>query len=245
MNLQQGIRGASIVLPSVLRQLDATDGDIIAMSDSSLTVRAHQQLAIICKAPVLGTPLVSGLLAAKTLTVRNTPFYGTRDFATGDSLFIFYDGDSTVRTDDGWMTARIDSVKAQNCPDGAAGKTAYLNIGLNGLANTAGAVTSGSPVWGYVPNTFKRYTSAGKRYLGVTTPQGTQPLVETLSGANGLSFAYYDSTGAVTNVATRVAQIEVRLRAQGSNQTRLSNGTIGYVADSLVMQVSLRNNRRY
>src|SRR5882762_1237013 len=53
IELQQNIRAAATILPAEFRELDAADGDITAMSATSITIRAMRQLAIVCTAPVL------------------------------------------------------------------------------------------------------------------------------------------------------------------------------------------------
>jgi hypothetical protein len=240
MNLQQGVRGAAVVLPTVLRQLDASEGDIRAMSATSLSVRAYRQLGFICDPPVLG-----GLLTARTMILRQTPFYGARPFdAATDSMFIFYDGDPEVRTDDGWMLSRVESVGTANCPDGTPGIRLQGSPSLNGLLNTVGAVPVGAPVWGFEPVTFKAHQVGSNWYLALQSTQGTQPLVQT-TGSSGLTFTYRDSTGAVTATPANVAQIEVNLRAMSDRPTVQTGGGLAKSVDSLVMQISLRNNRRY
>ena len=65
--------------------------------------------------------------------------------------------------------------------------------------------------------------------------------------SNGLAFAYYDSTGAVTAVPNRVARVDITLRAQTAQQIRARTGSNSLVrmVDSLLTSVALRNNRRY
>ena len=67
----------------------------------------------------------------------------------------------------------------------------------------------------------------------------------TLIGANGVSFVYYDTADAVTNVTTQVAQIEIVLRARTASPIRSGGtGVQTYKVDSLVTRVALRNNPR-
>src|SRR6058998_2558559 len=79
IGLQQNLRAGMAVLPAELRALDAREGDILKMSPTSITIRALRQLAILCQAPVLGG-------ASVTLTVRQTPFYGTLFDNTKDDV---------------------------------------------------------------------------------------------------------------------------------------------------------------
>jgi hypothetical protein len=56
---------------------------------------------------------------------------------------------------------------------------------------------------------------------------------------------YYDSTNTVTADRTKVAIIEVRVRARTSIPVRDANSVLRVPVDSFVMKVSLRNNRRF
>lgn len=251
LDLQQNIRAGVSILPAELRELDATDGDIRAMSPTSITVRAMRQLAILCNQPVLG-------LGNPALIVRQTPFFAVRDFAIAtDSILVYYEGDEGSRNDDSWVPGRITAAANGVCPDGQAGRvlTAALAFGQvqypngafqNQLAQT-GRIQSGSPIRGFETVTYSLYQAPdGEWYVGMQSPLtgGRQPLIGPVL-ANGLSFVYRDSTGAVTNVPTRVATIEVRLRALTAQPVRQSSGALGRPVDSVATIVALRNNRRF
>src|SRR5205807_2399783 len=80
------------------RELDAADGDLKAMTATSVRIRAMRELAFVCTDPVLG-----GGLGQITLTVRQTPIYGTRQtFSKGDSILVYWEGNPTTRADDQW-----------------------------------------------------------------------------------------------------------------------------------------------
>src|SRR5439155_5860336 len=113
IDLQQNLRAGLAVLPAELRALDARDGDIRKMSATSLTTRAVRQWASLCQAPVLGG-------ASVTLTVRQAPFYGTPFENTKDSIYVFYEGDESIRTDDAWVLGKITSapLNTATCSDG-------------------------------------------------------------------------------------------------------------------------------
>ena len=67
VDLQQNIRAATQVLPAELREMDAFDGDILAMGPDSIRLRAMRQFGIMCTVPVLN----GGAVTAKTLVLRN------------------------------------------------------------------------------------------------------------------------------------------------------------------------------
>lgn len=248
IDLQQNIRAGVTLLPAELRELDAADGDIVAMSASTLTVRASRQLAFFCTTPVIGAP--AGNVAQVTMTIRDDPFYSLRDFNTAtDSVFVYYEGDQATTADDGWLRGDIRAINAAACPDGAPGRQLVTNLvfGVNQIPQT-GRVQRGSPLRGYESVTYSVYQSAdGRWYLGYqsTTGGSRQPLIGPLLGANGVTFDYFDVNGNVTAVLTQVAQIRITLRAQTAAPVRSGDGPQRFVSDSIVTRVSLRNNRRW
>src|SRR5213080_4366223 len=128
IGLQQNLRAGMAVLPAELRALDAREGDILKMSPTSITIRALRQLAIVCQAPVLGG-------ASVTLTVRQAPFYGTLFDDTKDGIFVFYDGDESLRSDDAWVSGRLTSapVSSAKCSDGKPGYSFTAGLAFGAL----------------------------------------------------------------------------------------------------------------
>ncbi|HVH67643.1 MAG TPA: prepilin-type N-terminal cleavage/methylation domain-containing protein [Gemmatimonadales bacterium] len=248
IGLQQNIRAAVAIFDGEFRELDAREGDIQAMAPNFLTVRAMRQLGFICNPPVLGAG-VNGL----TMTLRSTPFYGFRRFASGDSLLVFYEGDQMSRADDGWHLAKIVATPTnQPCPDATAGQQLTVNLapfpGPPGQVNQAGAITTGSPVRGFEVVTYGVYQDSDSSwYIALVNASGTKPMIGPIIGSNGLTFTYYDTTGAVTGVAANVAHIGITVRAQTAQQV-WSGGAGGAMiakVDSFTTQVTLRNNPRF
>lgn len=243
MELAQNIRAAATILPADFRTLDATDGDISAMTSTSISIRAIRQLAIICDTPALG-----GLLTGLAFHVRKDPLYGPRMFNPAtDSLLIYYEGDNGTRFDDDWRPARLVSYVSSNCSDGKAGYSLVVNTTLlPSQSNIKGSISYGSPVLGFENVTYKLYKPAGDTswYIGYQNSSGTQPLIGPVL-ANGLSLAYYDSTGTVTTDPTEVAIIGVTVRARTSIPVRDAGQALRVPIDSMVMKVALRNNRRF
>lgn len=243
IDLQQNIRAAAAVLPAELREIDATDGDLVAMSPSALTIRSMRWLGFICAPPLLG-----GAVAGNTMTVRARPFYGSRGIDSGtDSMFVYYDGDETTRDDDDWALARPMDVVDAACPDGQPGLGITVSWKLE-PPNLAGGVLPGSPVRGFETVTYQLYNPPGDSlwYVGLQPAGGTiQPVIGPVI-EGGLSFAYFDSTGAVTSIPGRVARIDVTVRERTSQAVQNAAGAGKSVAvDSVVTSVALRNNRRY
>jgi hypothetical protein len=248
IDLQQNIRAAVTILPAEFRELDAADGDIIApLSATSITIRAMRQLAIMCDAPVLPAG------ATMTFTVRQAPFFGNRAFfAQNDSLLIFYEGNPGTRADDQWIRAQVtNNPTNQNCPGAAPNDGFKVTAKPTWPAapfNVANAITDGAPVRGFSTVTYSLWQSPtdNQYYLAQTANGTTQPLVGPLTGANGLSFVYYDSTGTtVAPTAPLVRMIEIRVRGRTAQVIRQANDSaLAYKTDSVVARVALRNNPR-
>ena len=247
IDLQQNIRAAATILPGEFRELDAADGDIVApMTATSITIRAMRQMAILCTAPVLpNNPL--------TFIVRQSPFFGDRqNFILGDSVLLYYEGNTTLRSDDRWVLGRVTiNPPAQNCPDVAPKPGFAVTMQANWLPaglNAANTVTSGSPLRGFTTLTYSLWQSPtdNQYYLAQTANGTTQPMVGPLTGANGLTFLYYDSTGTTqTAIPTVVRMIEIRVRARTAQVIRQANDpALAYKTDSVVVRVALRNNPR-
>jgi len=254
IDLQQNIRAAATILPAELREINAVgtaganNGDLSGMLGTSLTIRAMRQLAFLCLTPPLG-----GGVGQIILTVRQQPMFGSRQtYSRGDSVLVFYEGDPGTRNDDSWLRGEVKDVAAGVCPDPNGNHPAWvLTLGAQWIAgsqfNVAGAITNGSPVRGFTNTTYSLWLSPtdNQYYLAQTVASNTQPLVGPLSGANGLTFNYYDANGVVTADSSKVAQIEIRVR--GRTQSQISQpGTPGvsYKMDSVVTRVAIRGNTR-
>jgi prepilin-type N-terminal cleavage/methylation domain-containing protein len=258
IGLQQNMRAAAAILPQELRELDATEGDIMAMTATSITVRAHRWTGIMCVPPVTG--LGGGVIGPVAMTIRSAPFFG-RAIVRNDSIFVRYEGDDGTRKDDGWVIGRVlDVGSAPAVCNGQAGQVLAVNLSFtaSGLTNFPTSVVNGDPVLGFEPVTYSLYQptvsncpscTAGDWYVGLTNSSSgssPQPLIGPVL-ANGLSFAYYDSTGVVTANPARVARVDITLRAQTAQRIRARSGSNSLVrmADSVLTSVALRNNRRY
>lgn len=250
IDLQQNIRAAATILPAEFRELDAADGDIIApLSATSITIRAMRKLAISCTAPVLPAP-VGG---TTTFIVRQAPFFGNQAFfAQNDSILIYYEGNPGTRADDQWIRAQV-TINPTNlvCPGPAPNAGFLLTVKPTWPAapfNAANAIVAGAPVRGFSTVTYSLWQSPtdNQYYLAQTANGSTQPLVGPLTGASGLSFVYYDSTGTTTTAtATLVRMIEIRVRGRTAQVIRQANDpALAYKVDSVITRVALRNNPR-
>ena len=251
IDLSQNIRAAGTILPAEFRELDASEGDIAAMSATSISIRAMRWLGFACTPPALG-----GVLNGTSLIVRGGApgqplFYGARGIDnTKDSLLIYYDGNVNSRADDFWAVASITATpNGQNCPDGQNGQRLITNISLLGLGpNVAGAIPIGAPVRGFERVVYQLYQPAGDTswYVGFQPAgQSMQPLIGPVL-TNGLTFQYYDVNGNVTAVRNQVARIDITVRARTAAAVRAGGqADRATVVDSVVTSVALRNNRRF
>jgi prepilin-type N-terminal cleavage/methylation domain-containing protein len=243
IDMQQNIRAANAILPAEIRALNAADGDIKAMSATSLTIRAMRQLATICTAPITGAGL-----AGITFVVRSPLYSSQRAFAQGDSLWVWYEGDVGSRNDDGWVPGLVTIAPvAANCADGAAGIRLTSNLTIAAPKfNLANVIPNGAPVWGFESGvTYATGAGAdGRFYLNLTSTQGTAPVLGPLPDANGVTFTYYDANGAVTATPALVRQIGLSIRSQSVNRIR-KGATSAYAVDSLATRITLRNNPRF
>jgi prepilin-type N-terminal cleavage/methylation domain-containing protein len=253
IDLSQNIRAVGNILPAEFRELDAADGDIAAMSPTSISIRAMRWLSFVCTAPLL-----AGLNNGLTMTIRGGQvgqpmFFGSRGLRTTDSLLVYLDGDPTTRNDDYFVPAQITAAPALTCPAvGAVGVQPGTQVAFNGNfiagTNAAGAIPVGAPVWGFERVTYQLYQPVGDTsyYVGFQ-PQGgsMQPLIGPVL-TNGLTFSYFDVNGNVTAVRSQVARIDITVRARTTGAIRAAGqAPAAPVIDSIATSVALRNNRRF
>src|SRR6266498_1693910 len=78
IDLSQNIRAAANILPAELREIDASEGDIVSMTPTRLEIRAMRWLGFACVQPAMG-----GVLTPITMVIRGGApgqpmFYGAR-----------------------------------------------------------------------------------------------------------------------------------------------------------------------
>jgi prepilin-type N-terminal cleavage/methylation domain-containing protein len=255
IDLSQNIRAANTILSAEFRELDAFDGDIIAMSADSILVRGMRWLSFVCVPPVLNGNNLGNQMIIRGRQVGDPMFFGSRYInESTDSLLIYLDGNQTTRLDDYYVPGRIAATPGnQQCPAvGAIPAQPGTRIVFDGNfifgTNIAGAITMGAPVRGFERVTYKLYQAAGDTswYIGFRPAgQTMQPLIGPLL-TNGLTFQYFNAAGAVTAVRTQVARIDVTVRARTTAQVRAGGQAARRaIVDSITFSVALRNNRRF
>lgn len=242
IELNDNLRSAIAMVPGELRELSANDPsgtDIIAMAESTITYKAMRNLYVTCAPQTIGT-----LLLLDTAVIGLRPLDPERD-----SVLILADRRTDISTDDVWLHQNVVSVATGALCPGAA---LSINVTISPGVLATDTVMRGAPVRGFEVQEIRRYPdAAGNLWLGArrytkspaVSPgwQGLQPVVGPLAG-RGLVLAYFDSTGAVTTDRTLVARVSVTVIGRTAQPVQ-TGGTVGYLLDTLVTNVALRNNR--
>jgi prepilin-type N-terminal cleavage/methylation domain-containing protein len=243
--VNDNLRSAVAILTSELRELDVADplgSDIIDMTATSITYRGMRGLRWVCLGPTVGN-----VLAVDTTRLGLRPID-----ATYDSLLIYADSNPMLQRDDHWYHADVTS-SPNNATDCAGGsRRINFTVSLGGRTSLAAQddVIAGAPVRVFEIARMTSYQDvSGATWLGMQRyAKGAgwtnlQPVVGPLQ-AGGLAFAYYDGNGNVTTDRTRVARVQITVIARTSDKVlRLTSGGAGYLVDTLVTQVALRNSR--
>lgn len=224
IDVHQTIRVAATLLPAELRELDATDGDILAMSSDSIRIRAPRHLSFLCAEAAFGP--------TTALTIARDPAFGLRDIdPVTDSLLVYHEGD------DAWLAGTVISMENAICPepDGRAARAVLVRLAQRpGTGSDTGGFAAGSPVRGFEPLTYLLYKAGdGRYYIGQRTGSELQPIAGPVT-RHGFKLAYFDAAGDATDDRRRVAAIEIRVRGR--------TGGVKWLADSLVMRVALRGS---
>ncbi len=238
LSADMSARDAISVLPGEVRELSASDGDIVTMSATSLTYKSMQALYVQCDSPST---------ARLVITLDRTAFFGLRGIdASQDSIVIFAEGDSTTATDDTWLHADVTAVlPGTACPGGRSS----LSVALAGVTPSQLArVATGAPVRTFrVAQVLLYRDGAGDSWLGgrefqktAGTWATTQPITGPLSPA-GLELTYFDSTGAPTAVPRYVVRVGIAVVSRSPGRGRGS----AYLLQDLMTQVAVRNNALY
>ncbi|MGH7540159.1 MAG: PilW family protein [Gemmatimonadota bacterium] len=221
------LRSSTGLLSWELRYASASQGDLYAIGNNSITLRVFRGSAIICSKDPGGW---YGL----------TRMEGDRPFGS-DSVLVFAAG--TVGTfDDDWRSIDLTTL---NAPSGATCEwsppltiDARLHVTVASPADTAG-VHVGSPVYSFDAVSYAPFQWNGRWWFG--RRMGTnpwEPLAGPLASSSGFQLTYYDAAGAVTTVPGQVAAVEVLLRGASTRKVDAVRGT---EQDSVRVKVHLRS----
>jgi prepilin-type N-terminal cleavage/methylation domain-containing protein len=248
LDVEQNIRAAAQILPGELRGLDPDGGDIIAMSDTAITIKAMRGFSVLCTTPTAAD------VTARQITIRNALTAGYRAIdRTRDSVLVFREGNPDISSDDRWLHAPIAGSTSVNCTDGSAGTRLTLtgmvngdSLGVMGAVGDRG-VLLGAPLQTFEVVNYQLYDDGtgtwwlGMRTYAAGTWSGTSPLAGPLQGTSGLIFEYRDVNQNVTAATTAVRRIRITVRGQSSQPINIPGRVAGYYRDSVVARVALRN----
>jgi prepilin-type N-terminal cleavage/methylation domain-containing protein len=236
-DVQQNLRAAVQSVMGDLRELDAKGGDLIAIGDStSLTLRAMRGFGVVCKTNVGGGQI----------WLKNSLLFmsGAIDI-TKDNVMVYREADSTKNTDDTWQPGSISATTTDNCADGTAGTRLTITL-ANGNAKLD-SVQIGAPVRIWEQVLYTLYTTNSTSWLGTDTYTsgawtGTSAVAGPVTAGNGVTFTYYDSTGAVTATTASIARILLTVRGQSAQAVMVQGRPTGPYKDSVAVSATLRNN---
>jgi type II secretory pathway pseudopilin PulG len=240
LQTQQNVRAAAQILATELRGLDGSDGDLAAMSDTAVTIKAARGFGLVCAAP---DP------AARAITIGNSRYFGFRAIDPArDSVLLFREGDSLSASDDRWIRAAVVATGAARCPDDLPATRLVLR-GLAGESGQLDGVTLGAPVRVFEVVRYRLYDDGSHTWwLGQQAFSdgwgATSPVVGPFRPKDGVRFAFVDADGLPTSDRTAVRQVGVTIRGRSARGISAAGRHPGPYEDSLSIRVYLRNSAR-
>jgi hypothetical protein len=207
LDVRRNVRAVAGVLRAELQGVSAEAGDLLAISDSALTLRAQRGFGVVCAPPGASTIVLDDSLISLLRAIDPT-----RDIAR-----VYADGDPRTSADDRWLHASVTWVRRGACANGAAGT--MLSLGGATIAADLADVGIGAPVRLFEVLEYRRYRdSAGLWWLGVRGPAAgggwtaSSPIAGPLVPRTGLAFHYRDTLGFATGTPSAVATVEIAVR---------------------------------
>lgn len=266
VRVQRTLRTGVSILPSDLRSASVSEGDLVALQDTAIQLRATIGSSIICglsnnqqvELPPLGA-------AYNTFSTWYTAP------VVGDTVWVYDENVKPTPDDDRWTPYAITAFEtASTAGTPACNKSVFLDPTRDAAtAKPRYRVTLSAPLADSVRvGAGLRFTrqvryslftsgSSGAAYLGYSEPVGgvwglpgviAGPFhAYAPGGRSGIAFAYFDSTGAAIAAPVgaadlgRVARVDVTLRS--AMQPPRTADTLRAVRDSAVIRVALRNRQ--
>lgn len=231
IDVRETAREAAALLAWDLRQSAMGGSRLAVMGPGTLTLRSPRGLGTICaKHP---------LLARYGLWKTGGNILATTD----DSALVYQLGR------DKWVALKITAVGTpaamgvSSCAwPGARPPDVVVELAVGTNADTS-YIRVGAPFRGFRRVEYAEYQSNNRWWLGrkVGTAASYDPLTGPLvaPASNGLTFAYYDTLGAVTTIPSAVGSIAFTLRTESFKNTYVGK-TYVYQRDSLTTKVALR-----
>ena len=252
IDTKRNVHQAAELLYGELRA--AATADIYAISDSSVSFRTPLGNSHICSVDsarsLLTLPSTRTTRAAALSAFLAMP-------RPGDSLLVFDAGESMGADDDRWHPYVIAvGPGAGACPRRpfglASDATEAAGISLTIAPSLAPSVGVGSPVRFFRPASYALYRGTGSTWMlgyslcaaGACTPR--QPLSGPYlpfasGGGGGIAFQFFDREGALTSDRSRVARIDLVVRARSPSALDVGHIRRQRYQDSLGVTVALRN----
>lgn len=254
MTVRRNLRKAMAMLPTELQGISSPGGDISAFSSGSITFRSTIGSSLIC-AKGSGTQI--DVPPVNTTRTTTSSWYTLP--AAGDTVFALRN-DSSGIDGDYWSAHRITAVaaSASYCPTATYTDAALDNGKLRYRFSVTPALPDSVLTGGALRFTRSaRYNMtqapSGRWYINrqemvggvwlANVPVAGPFVAPGLGNTGGLVLAYFDSTGAVTANASRIARIGVQLRAQGNSSSGPVGTSTTIVRDSVSIGIAVRNRR--
>lgn len=231
IDVRETAREATALLAWDLRQSGLGDSPLAAISPTSIALRSPRGMGTICgKHPSLARYGLwkSGGNILATVDDSALVYQLGRDKWTALKITAVGTPADMGVTECAWPGARSPDIVVEFAV-AAKTDTSYLKVG--------------APFRSFRRVEYTEYQLNNRWWLGRKVGAATS--YERLTGplaapsSNGLTFAYYDSLGAVTANPAAVASIAFTLRTESYKKTHVGS-TLGYQRDSLTMKVGLR-----
>lgn len=200
------LRLANAVLSADLREASATQGDLVATSPDSLSLRSPVGFGIACAVDSAGGKLGLFNLQGRMASLE------------GDSLLIYHPNGWLLRV----REAESEEASSLNCPY-AGGPPVELVIRVSG---SLVGIPAGAPVRAFHRYTYRLEEIRDDWWLVRTDASRREILAGPFSGdGTGLSFAYFDAAGQTTTDPGRVARVQLTLVAESDPYEELDTLT--------------------
>lgn len=229
--VRQNVRAAAALLRAELLGVSASAGDLLAISDSAIAMRATRALGFVC----------AGISGA-TIVLGDSLFSATRTVDPArDSALVFREGDPGASDDDRWLHAGISSTHGGHCSDGSSGTA----LSLSGVSSQdLAGVIAGAPVRTFEVLEYRRYADADKLgWLGVHGPSSgggwaaVSPVAGPLRAKDGVLFTFTGRDGRATSVPGDVAVVEAAIHGLDPRRLTAPGRPLGPSADSITVRV--------
>jgi prepilin-type N-terminal cleavage/methylation domain-containing protein len=257
------VRQALGLLPGELRALSPSQGDIYVMTDSSIEFRAIVGSSVLCQKSILTANAI--ILPPLSLAKGNTLTVWLSKPVIGDSVLIFDEGATTLTADDVWQARKITAVDSGTVSSGYCSTLYKYTTSADGAkysvrvtlgSSTGSSVKNGAPIRFFRRAHYSFYKTANNQwFLGyydcLPPTSGTVPVCSAIMpvsgpyrpyaaanmGSSGLTFSYFDSTGASTSDKLKVARIDIVVRGESKRAIWTSQK----YRDSISVSVGVRN----